>query len=128
MKKVDMRYWIELGLVTLGLVVLGFIAFSYLFPGQYSPVLLFMLATLVVITAAGQVILTGLLDQKFSKFNSAFMIYKALKILILMTFMVIYSALHKEHAVPFLVSTFIMYLVFMFFESRSLNRQSRNQE
>lgn len=127
MKNVDTQYWIELTVVTLLLAFLGFIAFEYVFPGQYPPVLPLMLATIVVVTATGQVVLTRLLDQKFSKFNSAFLIYKALKILILMAFMFIYSALHKEHALYFLGATFLIYLVYMVFESRSLNRHSRKQ-
>ena len=127
MKNVDSRYWYELALITLLLIGLGWVAFVYLFPGKYPPILPVMLAIIVVVTAVGQVVLTRLLDQKFSKFNSAFLIYKALKILILMAFMFIYSALHKEHALPFLGATFIIYLVYMVFESRSLNRQSRKQ-
>jgi len=127
MKSVDSRYWIELAVITLILAGLGWVTFIYLLPGQYPPVLPVMLAVLVLVTAAGQVVLSRLLDQKFSKFSSAFLIYKSLKILILMAFMLIYSVLHKEHALPFLGATFIMYLVYMIFESRSLNRQSRRQ-
>jgi len=127
MKNVDTRYWIELILITLLLVGSGWVAFVFFLPGQYPPILPVMLVTVVLITAAGQVVLTRLMEQRFSKFNSAFLIYKALKILILMAFMFIYSVLHKERALPFLGSTFIIYLVFMFFESRSLNRQSRKQ-
>lgn len=127
MKNVDPRYWLELTLITLLLIVLGWVAFVYFLPGQYPSVLPVMLAIVVAVTVAGQVVLTKLMDQKFSKFNSAFLIYKALKILILMAFMFIYSVLHKEHALPFLGATFIIYLVYMLFESRSLNRQSRRQ-
>ena len=127
MKKIDTRYWIELALITLLLIGLGWVAFIYVLPGQYPPVLPWMLALIIVMTAAGQVVLTRLLDQKFSKFNSAFLVYKALKILILMIFMITYSLLNKQRAMPFLLSTFVIYLVFMIFESRSLNRHSRNQ-
>jgi uncharacterized membrane protein len=127
MKNVDSRYWIELTVITLVIIGLGWVAFVFVLPGQYPPILPVMLGTIVSVTAVGQVVLTRLLDQKFSKFNSAFLIYKALKILILMAFMFVYSALNKEHALPFLGATFAMYLVYMVFESRSLNRQSRNQ-
>jgi hypothetical protein len=127
MKKVDTRYWIELTLITLALVVLGWVAFGYFLPAYYPPALPLLLAVMVIMTAAGQVVLTRLLDQKFTKFNSAFLIYKALKILVLMIFMILYSLLHKDRALPFLGSTFLIYLVFMIFESRSLNRHSRNQ-
>lgn len=127
MKKIDTRYWIELTLVTLVLIALGWVAFIYLLPGQFPPALIAMLALMVILTVAGQIILTRLLDQKFSKFNSAFLIFKALKILILMIFMIIYSLVNRERALPFLVSTFVIYLVYMIFESRSLNRHSRKQ-
>jgi len=127
MKNVDPRYWIEITLITLLLIVLGWVAFFFFLPGQYVPILPFMLVTIVVLTAAGQVVLTRYLDQKFSKFNAAFLIYKTLKMIILMAFVIIYTLLHREHALPFLITTFILYLVYMIFESRSLNRQSRKQ-
>jgi O-antigen/teichoic acid export membrane protein len=127
MKHVDNKYWFELSLITILLIGLGWVAFIFLFPGHYPPILPVMLATVVLLTAAGQVVLSRLLDQKFSKFSSAFLIYKSVKILILMAFMFIYTVLHREHTLYFLGSTFVMYLVFMFFETRSLNRQSRKQ-
>ncbi len=127
MKNVDTKYWLELTLVTVGLIALGWIGFVYVFPGQYPRVLPIMLALLLAITISGHVVLSGLLDKKFSKFAAAFNIYKGLKILILATFMVIYLTLHKDHAIPFLGATFVMYLVYMLFEVRSLNKQSRKQ-
>jgi len=127
MKNVDTRYWIELAIVTVSLVAIGFITFIFFLPGYYPPILPFMLLTFVIMTAASQVILGSLLSARFSKFSSAFMIYKGLKILILATFMVIYAALKSEFVIPFLGATLIMYLAFMVFESRSLNRQSRKQ-
>ena len=127
MKKVDTRYWVELTGITLFMIGLGCVAFLLVFPGHYPPVLPVLLAVIVVMTAAGQVMLTRFMDQKFSKFNAAFLIYKTLKMLILMAFMVIYSLWHKEHVLPFLITTFILYLVYMIFESRYMNRQSRKQ-
>lgn len=127
MKNIDSRYWIELTGVTALLIVLGLVGFIWVFPGQYAPALPIMLAILVILTVAGQIKLSSLLDQKFSQFNTAFLIYKGLKFFVLMVLLIIYSLLHKEHAVPFILATFIMYLVYMIFEVRSLNRQSRKQ-
>jgi hypothetical protein len=127
MKKIDPRYWIELAAIILILVILGWMVFEFAFPGQYPAILPYLLATVVLITVAGQVVLTSLLEQRFSKFNSAFMIYKGLKILILMIFMIAYATGHRDRALPFLGSTFVIYLVFTFFESRALNRESRKQ-
>lgn len=127
MKKVDTRYWVELTGITLFMIGLGCVAFLLVFPGHYPPVLPVLLAIIVVMTAAGQVMLTRFMDQKFSKFNAAFLIYKTIKILILMAFIVIYSLLYREQALPLLISTLIIYLVYVIFESRSLSRHSKNQ-
>ena len=127
MKNIDSRYWVELTIITLLLVLLGWVAFTLFFPGNYATAMPVMLVILVIMTVAGQVRLTGLMDKQFSKFNTSFMIYKALKMLVLMIFVVISSLLDRDHAVPFILSTLVMYLVYMVFESRSLNRYSRKQ-
>jgi uncharacterized BrkB/YihY/UPF0761 family membrane protein len=127
MKQIDTRYWIELVIITLVLIAGGWILFDRMVPGYYAPGLPYMLGTIVILTIAGQAVLTRLLDKKFSKFASAFQIYKGLKILVLMVFMIIYATVHRDQALGFLGGTFIMYLVFMIFESRSLNRHSRKQ-
>lgn len=127
MKNIDSRYWVELSVITLLLVVLGGVAFTVLFPGNFALAMPLVLATLVIMTVAGQAWLTGLMDKQFSKFNTSFMIYKALKMLVLMIFVIVSSLLDRDHAVPFILSTLVMYLAFMVFESRSLNRYSRKQ-
>jgi hypothetical protein len=127
MKNIDNRYWIELTIVTLVLSAAGAIIFIFFLPGMFTTALLAMFGVIVAMTVAGQAILTNLMEQKFSKFNSAFLIYKGIKILVMMTFMLIYTFTHRKTALPFLGGTFVMYLVYMFFESRSLNRQSRKQ-
>jgi ABC-type methionine transport system permease subunit len=86
-----------------------------------------MLGVLVLITASGQVMLTRLMNISFSKFNVGFSIFKAIKFIILMTLMITYSLMHRDQAVPFLITTFILYIAYMIFESRSLNRYSKNQ-
>lgn len=127
MKNLDTRYWIELSAITLLLAGLSVVVFTCVLPGLYPPIFPVLFATIVVITIVGQIMLSRQLDKDFRRFNTAFMVYKAVKILILMVFMLVYSLLHRELAVPFLISTFILYLVYMVFESRSLNRQSRRQ-
>lgn len=128
MKNIDTRYWIELSVVTLLMLVMGWIAFTFIMPEKYPPVLPVMLAIITITTIAGQVILTRLLDQKFSRFNSAFLIFKAVKIfVILLIILISYHSLQGDTLKVFLVATFLLYLVYLVFESRSLNRHSRNQ-
>lgn len=127
MNRIDVRYWIGLAIITLVLAVSAWIVFTFVFPDQYPRILPVFLAIVVLITAAGQVFLTRSLDKEPRKFNSWYMIYKAIKMLIIATFLFIYVILHKKNGISFLVSVFIIYLVFMFFESASLNRVVRKQ-
>ena len=127
MKNIDNRYWIEIGVLTLVLTGLGWLAFAVVFPGQYPGILPVLLAVTVLITIIGQVVLTPLMHGKFAKFNAAFMIFKALKIMIILVFMIAYSLLNRDKALPFLISAFFLYLAYTIFESRSLHRHSKNQ-
>jgi hypothetical protein len=127
MKNTDTRYWMELAGVTALLIILGLVGFIAVFPGNYPPALPIVLAIMVIMAVASHIKLSSLLDQKFSKYNTAFLIYKGLKFLVIMTLLIVYSLLDKDHSVPIIMSTLIMYLAYMIFEARSLNRQSRKQ-
>jgi hypothetical protein len=127
MKHIDNRYWMEITLLTVLLAGLAWLSFTLVFPGQYPAILPAMFALIVVATITGQSILTPLMRDKFSKFNTAFMLFKALKMMVVLIFMVIWSLLNRDKALPFVLSTFFLYLVYMIFESRSLNRHSKNQ-
>ncbi len=127
MKNTDNRYWIELSVVTAFLVVLGLVGFIMVFPGNFTPALPVILAIMIMMTISSHIKLSGLLDQKFSKYNTAFLIYKGLKFFVVMTLLIVFSLIDKDHRVPIIISTMVMYLVYMIFEASSLNRQSRKQ-
>jgi len=127
MKKVDVRYWISLGLVSAVLAAAAWIVFGFYLPQLYPRVLPWFLGVMIVITGTGQVLLTQALKRDPKKFNSWFMIYKSVKILILMTFLVAYLLINRENALSLLISVFVIYLVFLLFEAASLNKVSRRE-
>jgi glucose uptake protein GlcU len=127
MKKIDFRYWIGLAAVTLALAFAAWLVFSFAFPGSYPRIFPVFLGMVVLITGAGQVLLTKSLAKNPKKFNSWYMIYKALKMLVIATFLVVYVVVRKENGIPFLASVFVIYLVFMVFESVSLTRVAKRQ-
>ena len=127
MKSTDTRYWIELAAVTAFLIVLGLVGFFIFFPDNFPPVLPVILSVMIIMAVTSHIKLTSLLNQKFSKYNTAFLIYKGLKFFAVMTLLIVFSLLDKDHRVSIIMSTMIMYLAYMIFEARSLNRQSRKQ-
>jgi len=127
MKNTDVRYWISLGLITIVMASAMVIVFGYVIPEQYPKILPVFLALVVLITGAGQVLLTRALTSDPKKFNSWYLIYKSVKMLIIMTFMLIHILAHRKNGLAFLGSVFVIYLVYMVFESGSLNRVARRE-
>lgn len=127
MNKTDFRYWIGLATVTLALAAAAWVIFTFVFPDQYPRILPVFLGMVVLITATGQVLVSRSLGKDPKIFNSWYMIYKGIKMLIIATFLVVYILLHKENTIPFLASVFVIYLVFMIFESAALTRAARRQ-
>jgi hypothetical protein len=125
MNKTDVRYWVSLGLVTVVVAAAMIFVFGYVIPEQYPKILPVFLALVVVITGTGQILLTKALNRDPKKFNSWYLIYKSVKMLIIMTFMLIYVLAHRENGLAFLGSVFLIYLAFMVFESRALNQVVR---
>ena len=127
MKTINVKYWINLGLLSAVLVAAAWIIYGIYLPEYYPRVLPWFLGVVILITAAGQVLLTRALKGNPQKFNSWFMIYKSAKLLIIMTFMVVYMLVVKRNGFSFLISVFVIYLAYMLFEAASLNKESRRQ-
>lgn len=125
MKKVDLQYWIRLGLVTAVLSAVIAMVFVFLLPDQYPKILPWFLGLTVVITAAGQILIVWALQKQGNKFQSWYMIFKSVKMLIIMTFMLVYVFVSKSGGIPFLGSVFVIYLVYMIFESMEIKRAVR---
>ncbi len=122
------RYFIELTLVSLLIIILGWITFTWIVPGNYVPVLPYFLLFMIAITATGQIILSRITETaNLNKFNTRYMAYKAIKMLAVLSFMLGYLINHRKSGIPFLLSAFIIYLIFMVFEARSLNRMVQNK-
>ncbi len=122
------RYIIELAVVILFMVLLGWIAFTWLFPGNFVPVLPYFLIFMVIITLAGQIILSRMTNTaNLNKFNIRFMAYKAVKMLAVLAFLLGYLVNNKNSGISFLLSAFVIYLIFMGFEARALNRMVQSK-
>jgi hypothetical protein len=127
MKNIETRYWLTLGLVTAALAASIWIVFSFMLPDYYPRILPVFLVMVALITLSGQILLTQALRKDPKKFQSWYLIYKSLKMLIIMAFMLIYVFVNRKNGVAFLGSVFVIYLVYMIFESASLNRAARKE-
>ncbi len=127
MKNVDTMYWVKLGLLSVVLAAAAWIVFGVIMPDFYPKGLPWFLGLMILVTAGGQILLTWALRTNPGKFSSWFMIYKAVKLLIMMGVMLIFILTDRENSIPFLISVFVIYLVYMLFEAAELNKASRKQ-
>ncbi|MFO7616357.1 MAG: hypothetical protein R6V75_03825, partial [Bacteroidales bacterium] len=77
---------------------------------------------------AGQLILSRKLQTgNPANFNSYYLAFKFIKMIAILVFLVAWLLSHKETSIPFIISAFIIYLVYVVFETRALNRIVQNR-
>lgn len=127
MKNVDTLYWVKLGLVSVVLAAAAWIVFGLILPEFYPKGMPWFLGLVILVTAGGQILLTWVLKTNSRKFSSWFLIYKSVKLLLMMGIMLIFILTDRENSISFLISVFVIYLVYMLFEAAELNKASRKE-
>jgi hypothetical protein len=127
MKNVESSYWLYIGLLTAFLAAAIWIVFGFVIPDVYPRILPLFLAIVALVTAAGQVLLTRAVRKDPKKFSSWYLVYKSVKMLIIMTFILVYILVNRKNGISFLGSVFVIYLSYMIFEAGALNRAARRE-
>ena len=102
----------------LSLVVYGL--FTTVLEQFYLPVFPYLIAFFVSISVLVHFILLKASNYRIAKFSTFFMGSVTLKLFMYIIFLVVYVLFDKENAVPFLITFFVLYLVFTIFETISL--------
>jgi len=100
-------------------LILGTIAYGLTFflPKTYfSPALPFLFPFFFSATLILFYFLLKSAEKKFASFVNRFMLATFLKLLVYITFLLVYVFTRKEDAIPFIFSFFILYVVYTVFE------------
>lgn len=106
-------------------LVLAMMAYGlgYILPQNYlSPVLFLLFPFFFSATAIMFLMLAKTIEKKPNSFINLFMIATFLKLMVYMAVLLAYTFTHKEDAVPFIMSFFILYVMFTVFEVMELLR------
>jgi len=117
---------IQLFILTILLTIAGFLVMKYILPEHYFTGYLFMPLLLFVITFSVHRYLIIASREDSKKFTYKFMGATGLKMFIYLVMMVIYLLLDKNHAVPFLVSFLILYVLYSLFEVLAVLKYLKN--
>ncbi len=118
----DFRFYMQLSVITVITGIIGTALFLTVLKEFYLPIFPLLLMFFALMTASFNVILTRTLKKKPNSFSYMFMGLSAGKLLLMLLLIVIYLILRRETVIPFLAGTLLLYLVFTFFEVKTLLR------
>jgi len=126
MSKQLKSFLIQLIYLTLAVYAAGFLVFRFLFPGEFYPFLAILPVIFYLVNAFFHSTLLAASHLDMGKFSQRFLAVFGVKILILLTFIITYAYFNPTRAVVFLVTFFVLYLLYTSFEIFSVVRYLRN--
>ena len=126
--KMRRDFVIKLLLLTIAVGVIGAALFFTVLKEYYLSVFPYLLVLFTLLTYSNHTILTKTLKDKPQKFTYVFMGVSAAKLFLMLIAIVVYLLIRRETVIPFLVGTFLLYLVFTFFEVKTLLRLVQGNE
>ena len=111
--------------VTIIVVLASLLAFSYIPSWHYPPVYPYMLGFFVIATLGVYYFMLKALEKRPARFVNLFLLTTMLKLFVYLIFMVVYAMLHREVAIPFIVSFFILYVIYTVVEVVCLLKVNR---
>jgi hypothetical protein len=126
MSKPLKSFLVKLIYLTLIVYAGGFLVFRYLFPGEFYPFFAFLPVIFYLVNAVFHGTLLVASRQNMQKFSQRFLAVFGVKILILLAFIITYAYLNPTKAVAFLITFFVLYLIYTSFEVISVLRYLRN--
>jgi len=114
------KYIIRLLIFSLIISVVVFALYNTVLSKFYLPVFPFIILFFVLISLGSHYILLKAGKSRISKFSTSFMGITSLKLFLYLIFIVVYLIIDKSQALTFVLTFFIIYLLFTVFETSSL--------
>lgn len=112
-------------ITTLIVIVVSIIVFASISPWYYPPVYPFLLAFFVIATIVVYHFMLKSLENRPARFVNVYLLTTMIKLFVYMIFMVIYGFLNREYARPFIVSFFMLYVIYTIIEVVSILRVNK---
>lgn len=126
--KSNSRFYKQLSFLTLIIGIVGAILFTTFLKEYYLAVFPYLLLFFAVMTFSFHTVLVRSLSKNPKNFSLVFMGLSAGKLFLMLILIVIYLIFKRETVIPFLAGTFLLYLVFTFFEVKTLLQLVQGKE
>lgn len=114
------KYIIRLLIFSLFIALIAFALYATVLSQFYLPVMPWVLLFFVLISLATHYILIKSGESRITKFSTSFMGVTSIKLFLYLIFIVVYLINDKSNALVFVISFFILYLLFTVFETSTL--------
>ncbi len=109
------------------LVVLAWFIFNYLIPGQYLPVLPWMLAFFTIVAVSVHAWQVHLSKKDLGVFTRSSMLISMFRLMLYSVFAIAYLAVNQNNVAVFVVSLVVVYTVYTMLEIIDLSRIVRRK-
>ncbi|WP_321369347.1 hypothetical protein [uncultured Draconibacterium sp.] len=113
---------VKLTRITLAIALIGWLVFSLAFPEYYLPVLPFLLLFFYLATMGIHAYQLKMAKKDIGKFTRSNMLVTFFKLVLYSVVAVVYIAIDKENAIPFVVCLMLLYLIYTFFEVTEITK------
>jgi len=118
---------IKLTVLTLVVALAGWLLFALVFPEYYLHILPFLLLFFYLVSLGIHAFLFSQAKKDVGKFTRSSMLVTIFKLFLYTTVAVVYVALNKEDAFPFVICMLLLYVVYTFFEVREIAIAARSK-
>jgi len=110
------KFFLQEVILTIFIGIFSLILFQTILKPYYIPVFWMLLGIISVLTGIFHYSLLQIQDKQGSKFTNRFMTFSGVKMMIYLTLITSYSFLNPAKAASFLISFFVLYILFTAFE------------
>ena len=114
--------------ITLAIALIGWLVFSLAFPEYYLPVLPFLLLFFYLATMGIHAYQLKMAKKDIGKFTRSNMLVTFFKLVLYSIIAVVYIAIDKENAIPFVVCLMLLYLIYTFFEVTEITKITKSTD
>lgn len=126
MKSSLFRFSINLAILSLALVIIAF-AVNAMAHQMITPALPWLLVFFIISTFVIYYLLVKASTGKFNKFTNTFMAATVIKLLLMLSVVAVYVYLNKSDAIRFVITMFVLYLVYTLLEITSLLKFNKSK-
>ena len=114
------KYLFRLIIFVLIIGLLAFVLYSTVFKSFYLPIFPYLLLFFTSVSLIMHYVLLKAGNSRIAKFSTYFMGTTSLKLFLYLIFIIVYLIIDKSNALVFILTFFILYLLFTVFETSSL--------